>query len=131
MKQKDPKYESILNSLKKEIVNLDTILNDPEYVVYEEISELKRKVDLDRETTKSQIDELADEFIQKLESYQKKFRAECKANIGLEHYKALIAASKKQLSEYEKCLSLVENKEKDTKSKENEDLINNLQLAIK
>ena len=57
----DSKFEKIYENLKTEIGNLD---------------ELKRQVDLDREKLKSEIDDLADGFIQQLQSYEKKFEAE-------------------------------------------------------
>ena len=70
----NPNYEKTLNNFKMEIRNLQTILKDPENFIYEEINELKRQVDLDREKPKGEIDELADDLIQQLESYEKKFK---------------------------------------------------------
>ena len=62
----DSKFEKIYENLKTEIGNLD---------------ELKRQVDLDREKLKSEIDDLADGFIQQLQSYEKKFEAEYKTEM--------------------------------------------------
>ena len=53
----NPIYETVLNNLKTEIGNLEAIVKDPENYIYEEISELKRRVDLDREKIKSEIDD--------------------------------------------------------------------------
>ena len=39
----NPIYETVLDNLKKEIANLETILKDPENYIYEQISELKRQ----------------------------------------------------------------------------------------
>ena len=63
---------------------------------------------------KSEIDKLAENFIKQLESYAKKFKAEQKKNVNLEHYNALVESSRKQLIEYKKCFSLfsVENENK-------------------
>jgi hypothetical protein len=52
---------------------LAVLLKDPENFIYEEINELKRKVDLDREKSKKEIDELANDLIQQLESYETTF----------------------------------------------------------
>lgn len=126
----DPKYERILNGLKTEIGNLENISHDPENYIYDEINELKRQVDLDRERLKTGIDDLADGLIQKLESYQIKFKAEFKAkNIELEEYKSLVESSKKSLIEYERCLNLflVVNLERDKQSEQCQDLIKTLQ----
>jgi hypothetical protein len=113
----DPKYEKKFNNLKEAINNLEAILKDPENVIYQEISELKRLVDLDRENLKIEIDKLADGIIQELESYEKKFKTEYKANINFEHYNGLVESSRKQLNEYEKCLNLfsTKNQERDEK----------------
>lgn len=102
----DPKFEKTLNKLKKEILDLEKTLKDPDSVIYEQISELKRQVDLDRETSKSQIDELADDLIKKLESYEKQFREDYKAYIDFKCYNDLFESSKAQLNEYEKCLKM-------------------------
>ena len=90
----DPKYERILSSFKTEIRNLEVILNDPESVIYDEIKELKRQVDLNREELKSQIDKLANDVIQKLESFEAEFKSKYKEKVDLEHYKGLIETSK-------------------------------------
>ena len=60
----DPKYEVAMNKLKMEIESLAAIIKDPENIIYEEIRELKRQVDLDRESLKSQVDTLSDGLIQ-------------------------------------------------------------------
>ena len=129
----DPKYERILNSFKTEIRNLEVILNDPESVIYDEISELKRQVDINREELKGQIDKLADGLIQQLESFEAEFKSEYKEKVDLEHYKSLIETSKKQLEQYEKHLSLFSSKteDKDERSKASESIINDLQSKIK
>lgn len=129
----NPIYEEVLNNLKTEIGNLEAIVKDPENYIYEEISELKRQVDLDREKIKSEIDDLADDIIEKLESYEQRFKAEFKSNIDLDHYNNLLESSKKQLAEYERCLSLfsLENQERDEKRIESEEIINQLELEIK
>jgi chromosome segregation ATPase len=128
----DPKYERVLNSFKTEIGNLEVILNDPESVIYDEIKELKRQVDLNREELKSQIDKLADDVIQKLESFEAKFKSEFREKVDLEHYNDLVEFSKQQLAEYEKCLGLFSStiEEKDERIKVSERMVNNLQCKI-
>ena len=129
----NPIYDSVLNNLKKEIGNLVSILKDPENYIYEEISELKRQVDLDRERLKIQIDELANDLIQQLESYEKRFKSEYKAKVDLEHYNGLVESSKKQLVEYERCLSLfsIEKEDRYAKRIESEKMIDKLRPEIK
>ena len=129
----DPKYERVLNNFKTEIKNLETILNEPENFIYEEINELKRNVDLDRESAKSKIDKLANDFIQQLETFEKQFKEEYKTNVDMKHFISLAETSKKQLAEYEKFLSLLSTKaeERDKKSKKSEITIKNLQHKIK
>ena len=128
----DPQFKKVYESLKAQIRNLEAILKDPDMVIYEEIAELKRQVDLDREQLKSQIDEIANDTIQKLESYEAKFKAEYKAKIDLKHYNQLLESSAKQLSEYETCLNLFStmHNERKEKSKESEEITKNLKPKI-
>ena len=127
------KHEAVLNNLKMEIEKLAVLLKDPENFIYERINELKRQVDLDREKSKKEIDELAHDLIRQLESYEKQFKAECKKNFGIEHYKGLVEESKKQLDVFEKCLSLfsIDNEELEKISKQTENTIQDLQPKLK
>ena len=129
----DTEYKSVFHKLKKEIENLETILNSPENFIYEEISELKRQVDLDRETLKIKIDELADGLIKQLESYEKRFNVEYKTKLDFEHYKALVESSKKQLNEYENCLNYFSTKkeERNEKTRQSQNEIVKLESKIK
>lgn len=129
----DSNYKLTLNRFKVEIEKLETILRDPENFIYDEIHELKRQVDLDREILKCQIDELADELIQKLESLEKKFIAEHKVNMDLKHYSELVESSKKKFGEYEEFLRLFSTKkeELDEKCKQNETEINSMKSKLK
>ena len=128
----DSEHKLILSSFKKEIANLETLIRDPENVIYEKIGELKLKVDLDREEKKNEIDKLADGLIQQLKTFENNFKAGCRTNIDLEGYNGLVELSKKQLDEYEKYLDLFSSKkeERDEKSKHIEKLVNKLQLVI-
>ena len=96
----NPKYENIFQSLKMEIRNLETILRDPQNCIYEEMSELKRQVDLEKESLKSEIDKLADGLIQQLETYEDRFKSEYKTKVDFDCYNNLVESSKKQLAEY-------------------------------
>lgn len=129
----DPKYQKIFESFKTEIENLEAVLNDPDNVIYEQINELKRQVDLNREDLKSHIDAMADKLIQQLESYGNQFRTEYKMKLDMKHYISLAETSKKQLNEYEKYLNLLSSKaeERDKQSDETEITLNNLQSKIK
>jgi DNA repair exonuclease SbcCD ATPase subunit len=128
----DPKYERVLNNFKTEIKNLEQILNEPENFIYEEINELKRQVDLDREKTKAEIDKLADDLIDQLETFEKQFKKEYKSKVNLKHYSSQAETSKQQLKEYEKYLSLLSSnsEERDKQSKQSEITINNLKSKI-
>ena len=129
----NPKYENSLNSLKTEIENFETILKDPENYIFEEISELKRQVDLDRERLKNEIDDSASDLIKQLESYEKKFMTEFKANIDVDSYNDLVESFKNQLKNYEKFLRLfsVENEKRDEKCNEIQKQIETLQLKTR
>ena len=128
----DPKYTRVFTDFKTEIRNLETILNEPENFLYEEIHELKRQVDLDREKVKSEIDKLADDLIEQLETFEKQFKTEYKTNIDMKHYTSLAETSRQQLKEYEKYLNLLSSnsEERDKQSKQSEITINNLKSQI-
>lgn len=129
--QIDSKYKETFQNLKTEIRNLENILVGRENFIYEEICELKRQVDLDREQLKIQIDNLAEDLIQKLDSFQKRFNIEQKT-VDLKHFKDLVNSSKKQLIEYESCLNFFSTKkvERDEKTSQINELINILQSEI-
>jgi DNA repair exonuclease SbcCD ATPase subunit len=114
----DPKYERVLTHLRREVGNLEAVLKDPENIIYEEIGELKRQVDLKREKLKIEIDDLADDLINQLDSHKKRFMEEYKSNI--QNYHDLVESSKKQLNEYEACLQLFSTKNNEKEDKYNE-----------
>ena len=124
----DAKYKEAVENFNKEIQSLETLLKDPESFIYEEINELKRQVDLDREILKSQIDKLADDLIQKLDFYMDKFKNEHK-DIDFSRYESLVESSKNELLEYRKCLDLfsVESEKRDQHSKESKLIIKQLE----
>jgi len=128
----DPIYEQTLNNFKIEIEKMSSLLKDPENFIYEEISELKRQVDLDREQLKNQIDELADDLIKQLDSYEKMLRTDYKSNIDFSHYNDLVQQSEKELLEYKNMLNLFStpNETREEKYYECEDIINVLQQSI-
>jgi hypothetical protein len=129
--QIDSKYRELFENLKMDFQNLEANVKDPDNVMYEEISELKIQVDLDRESLKSQIDKQADDLIQQLESYGKKFKSEYKAKV--EYCNGLLDATRKQLDEYEQRLNLfsITNEEKNKTTRECENIMNVLQPKIK
>jgi chromosome segregation ATPase len=129
----NPLLDTLLKNLKNEAKNLETVLKDPENFIYEQMSELKRQVDLDRENLKSQIDALAEDFIHQLNAYEATFKSEYKANVDLEHFNGLLESSRNQLAEYEQFLSLfsTKNQEQLEKRVEIEKMINQLQLNVK
>jgi chromosome segregation ATPase len=128
----ESKYQETLNNLEKEVEKIEAILNNHDKVIHEEINELKRQVDLEREILKSQIDERADDLIQQLESYEAKFKTEYKTIVDFEHYNSLVESSRKKLEEYESCLNLfsAKHQEREEKYIESENMIKNLQAEI-
>ena len=129
----DYNYKETLNKFKKEVEKLESILKDPDNVIYEEIQDIKRKIDLDREISKLQIDELADGFIKKLEEYEQKIKSEYKSNVDVHSYHALVESSKRQLFEDERCLNLfsLKKEERDEKKRQSEQAISSLKSKIK
>ena len=129
----ESKYENSLSNLKTEIKSLEKIIRNPENYIYEQISEFKRRVDLDKERLKSEIDNLANDFIQQLNSHEASFTADYKSHADLDYYNRLVESSKKQLTEYENYLYLfsIKNEQREEKCKENEKLSRILQLNVK
>ena len=82
---------------------------------------------------KSQIDGLADELIQRLESYERRFKAEFKTNLDIERFNDLLRSAQQQSVEYEKFLNLfsTEKEEQNEKRFKYGKLINKLQSEIK
>ena len=93
---------------------------------------MKRQVDLEKESLKSEIDKLADGLIQQLETYKARFKSEYKTKVDFDCYNNLVESSKKQLAEYETCLSLfsVEKEKRKEKCAETEKLIGTLKPKI-
>jgi hypothetical protein len=131
--KKNPQYKKIFNNLKMEIKKLESILKEPESYIYEETNRLKNLVNLDRESLKSQIDKLADDLIQQLESYEARFKTHYKNNVDFDCFNKLVESSRKHLVEYERCLFLysVEIEKNEEKFKESQALIETIQPKIK
>ena len=125
----DPESENLIIKFKQTIQNIESINNDPENLIHEKISELKRQVDLDRE----KINVLADSVIKKLDSYENELKKDCKTSSNLDYYGQLVDKMKTQLNEYEKYFKSLNNTAEDTKKKNKEihDSIANLENGIK
>jgi len=125
--------KEIFEQLKIEFEKLESFQKHPENLVYEEISEFKKRVDLEKERLKSQIDTIVNDFMQDLESYEKKFTTEYQANIDLNDYNGLVESSRAQLIELEKFLKLnsIKNEEREEKSSQREQIIDMLQSRMK
>ena len=123
-----PKYKELINNFKSEIDALEKIAKHPENLIYEKFSELKRQVDLDRENSKAKIDDLANDMIEKLETFEKVFKHDSKSKLVSNNFNELIAESKKQLKENEKYVNLfsIENSDREEKSIEANAIITNL-----
>ena len=129
----DPKYELTFNTLRKEIESLETILKNPDNYIHEEINQLKKQVDFDRENIKSEIDNIANGLIQQLESHEQQFKTEYRASINLEKYNGLVESYRAQLDGFKKFLNLfsVEKEDRDKKTSEIEIAINYFQPRLK
>ena len=108
-KRNDPEYQ--LNNFKQRVEDIETFHESLESKINEKYFELKRKVNLDRESFKLEIDKLADEMIKKLDSYENdaKFVSEC--------CDELISDMKSRLDEYEKVLVSFSKTDEDRRSK--------------
>ena len=116
----NPKYESQFKKFKEKIQIVERMHNDPENIIYDKLSELRRLVDLDRENAKLEIDKLADALIKKLVSYEIEFKSECKSKKNMDYYTKLIKSMNSKLNEYEKCLKSLRNSDKDKNEKSEE-----------
>ena len=108
-KRNDPEYQ--LSSFKQRVQDIEAFNKNSERTIHEKYIELKRKLNLDRENFKLEIDRLADEMMTKLDSYENNamFASEC--------YNELIKDTKCRLNEYEKFLVSLASTDEDRKSK--------------
>ena len=122
----DPKFKELIRTFNTEIRALEKIVNEPEDLIYETLSEVKRMVDLDREKAKAQIDHLANEIIQRLDNYESEFKLNCKSK--LVEFNSFIAECKRQLCENEKYINLfsIDNSDREDKGVQTEMIIRNL-----
>jgi hypothetical protein len=128
----DPQFENTLKSLKDKIKIMEKVENDPDNVIYESISELKRQVDVDREELKEKIDKHSDEIIKKLESLEIEFKIDSKTKVKEVFDDDFKKRLNSQLLEYEKALnSLAKTKEQREKQRlEVEETLKILQLKL-
>ena len=68
----EPGYENLMQSLRNQLKRLETIRTDPEFL----FSELRSRIEFDREMLKSQIDNLANEQLNELNKYEIKLKTE-------------------------------------------------------
>ena len=110
----------------------ETVENDPNSIIYESISELKRQVDLDREQLKQNIDKQADEIIKKLESFEIEFKRESKTRVKEVFDDDFKKSLSNQLLEYEKSLISIAktNRERESKRLEIEETLKILQSKL-
>ena len=111
---------------------MNKVENDPDSIIYESISKLKRQVDIDREELKEKIDKMADEIIQTLESLEIEFKQESKTRVkGIfdDDFKTNL---NNQLIEYEKNLNSIAktNEEREKKRLEVEETLKSLQFKL-
>ena len=127
----EPKYKRMLEKFQVEVENLQENIKKSEITIFDEITELKRQVDLDREALKKKIDDWALDLIKQLESYEKSFKEDYSLKIVF--FNNLLESSKKQLAAYEKCLNLFSTKteDRDKEYRESWTTVDDLQTQIK
>ena len=108
------------------------ILKHPENFIVKQISDLKRQVTVEKEKYLRKIDQLSSDLFRELESYELKFISQCRQNTDLEANNDLIESTKKQLFEFEGCLSLFPDREdRVEKANQCQQAINKLQSKVK
>ena len=129
----DSKFKDLISDFRNEIQQFKKIVSDPANFVYEAFSEFKRQVDLDRENCKAKIDDLANEMIKKLETFEKEFKNGSKIKLNSKHYYDLINESEKQLEENERFFSLFSKNhlDREKKSIEVKKILQNLEWKRK
>ena len=107
--------------------------SDQENFIYNKLNELKRLVELDRVNAKVEIDKIADEIIQKLDSFEKEFKSECNSAGNFEYYGKLITKMKANLTDHEKLFKSLKSTEheRQKKSKEIEQAVIDLEKEKK
>lgn len=115
----NPDYINTFKSFKDKIASFENMHNDPLNLIYENIAELKREVDLDRETVKAEIDALADDMHKTLNSYAAQFKKESKSKKFILYYDKMLSDLKNDLNEYEQCLKSLSFTDEDRKNKTN------------
>ena len=126
----DPQFENTLNNLKDKMNYLEKAEKDPDSIICESISELKRQVDLDREQLKEKIDKQANEIIKKLESFEIEFKIESKTRVKSVFDDDFKKSLSNQLQEYEKTLNSIAktNEERENKRLDIEETLKILEL---
>ena len=103
-------------------------------LIEREFHELKldSKYEITLKKLKMEIGKL-EAVLKEFGTYEKKFKSEYKSNIDLKHYNDLVESSRKQLAEYQKCLSLIstDREERDKATNQSEQVIDMLQSKIK
>jgi hypothetical protein len=109
---------------------LEKAEKDPDSIICESISELKRQVDLDREQLKEKIDKQANEIIKKLESFEIEFKIESKTRVKSVFDDDFKKSLSNQLQEYEKTLNSIAktNEERENKRLDIEETLKILEL---
>ena len=128
----DPKFEDTLQSLKDKIKCMKMVENDPDAIIRENISEIKRQVYLDRGKLKKKIDELS-EIIKKLDSFEIEFKEDSKTKVKEIFNKNFKKSLNDQLEEYEKTLNSLAktNEEREKNRLLIEDVLKILELKMK
>ena len=128
----DPKFENTLKKLKEKMNYMEKVENDPDSIIFESISKLKRQVDLDREELKEKIDKLADEIIKTLESLEIEFKQDSKTRVKETFDDDFKKSLNNQLQEYEKTLNSLAktNEERENQRLDIEETLEILQVKL-
>jgi hypothetical protein len=129
----DPEYESILKKFREKIEFFKNMCNIPEIIINDKFSELRRSVDLDRETAKLDINNKVGDILDKLSSYENECRHECNSIESIDYYSRLIENMNGKLKDFERFFQSLRNTEYDrlNKSAEIREAIQILNLEIR
>jgi hypothetical protein len=125
-------YKELLKSFEEKIESIELMNKEPDHFINNKFSELRRLVDLDREKAKTEIDTLADDMINELDSCEKELKSDCKSNPNAEYYTSLIKDMRSRSDDYEKFLKSLRHsiKDREKKSADVKQLVLNLDLEI-
>ena len=96
LNQNQIEIRKLLRNFEQTLNELSKINNDPADYLYEYVNEQKRRVELQREELKLEIDKIAQELIEKIDKLKSEFSINIASNINLDKYKTTIQEYEKE-----------------------------------